>query len=100
MLRWLKFFYQRCTRGWDDSVTWNLDTRIAEWILPRLRRYREITVACPMEYETMEAWQADLDMMIAAFEFYASDNVFHDAPSTDVAHGMWLFYCNYGNLWW
>jgi hypothetical protein len=40
--RWLKFWWQRRTRGWDDSVTWNLDTTIARFALPRLRRFREL----------------------------------------------------------
>lgn len=40
--RWLKFWWQRRTRGWDDSETWNLDAEIARFALPRLRRFREL----------------------------------------------------------
>lgn len=34
--------WQRITRGWDDSDTWNLDTTFAAYMLPRLRRYRKL----------------------------------------------------------
>lgn len=33
--RIMKFFYQRITRGWDDSETWDLDTEFYKWIYPR-----------------------------------------------------------------
>ncbi len=44
MNRTLKFWYQRRTRGWDDSDTWNLAYPIAIFTLPRIKRYREFVV--------------------------------------------------------
>jgi hypothetical protein len=39
--REIKFFWQRLTRGFDDSVTWNLDITVAKFMLPRFKLYRE-----------------------------------------------------------
>ena len=39
--RTLRFFWQRRTRGFDDSVTYNLDHRISEFVLPRIKLFRE-----------------------------------------------------------
>jgi len=36
------FFWQRLTRGWDDSDTWNLDSTLGAFLLPRFRRYRAL----------------------------------------------------------
>lgn len=38
----VKYFYQRRTRGWDDSDIWSLDYTFAEWIVPRLKKLRDV----------------------------------------------------------
>lgn len=40
--RFWKFLWQRWTRGFDDSETWSLDSTISYFILPRLKRFKEI----------------------------------------------------------
>lgn len=40
--RSLRYWWQRRTRGWDDSELWSLDCTIARFALPRLRRFAEI----------------------------------------------------------
>ena len=42
MIRGIRHFFQRCIRGFDDTVVWDLDQHILGLILPRLRLYREI----------------------------------------------------------
>lgn len=42
MRRAFKHWWQRLTRGFDDSETWNLDITISRYTLPRLKRYKEI----------------------------------------------------------
>jgi len=37
-----KFLWQRWTRGFDDSETWVLYMPITKFILPRLKRFKEI----------------------------------------------------------
>lgn len=46
--RKLKLFWQRITRGWDDSDTWALDATIALFALPRLKRFRQLTIGYPV----------------------------------------------------
>ena len=96
----VKFFFQRMTRGWDDSETWNLDTRLAEHILPRLKRFREVTIGCPADI-SWEEWTAALDKMIAAFEWHAADvNERDENFYTEAQKGIELFAKYYGYLWW
>ena len=49
---------------------WNLDCRIAEFVLPRLRKFREVEDGCPGcgEMDTYEKWMVALNKMILAFE--------------------------------
>lgn len=69
----IRFFYQRLTRGWDDSACWSLDDHLAPIILPRLKRFKELNVhAWPGPengVDTFEEWQEILDKMIFAFEW-------------------------------
>lgn len=37
--RRIKFFYQRMTRGFDDTETYELDVTFFKWLLPRLEEY-------------------------------------------------------------
>lgn len=100
--RSIKFLLQRLTRGWDDSETWNLETRLAEHILPRLKRFKEINIGYPPDL-TWEEWQATLDKMILALEWHASDCLDRE---TSIEHyekvyeGMKLFGKYYADLWW
>lgn len=55
------FAQQRLERGFDDSDTWSLDYTLACWLLPRLKRFREVTPAVPSSLPNMEAWQEILE---------------------------------------
>lgn len=98
--RAVKLWWQRRTRGWDDSETWNLDTSLAKVILPRLKRFKELTVGCPVDV-TWEEWGNTLDTMIKAFEWFAADCNERDEDFYTEAHkGVELFAKYYGHLWW
>ncbi len=70
--RALRFWWQRRTRGWDDSVTWNLDQQLVVWLAPRLRRFKELNDGFPPG-STPASWDAELDEMIWAAEWYAEN---------------------------
>lgn len=55
LFRVFKLLGQKLVWGWDDSDTWNLDDTLAEFLLPRLRRFRKITENHPM-HMTAEDW--------------------------------------------
>ena len=54
-------------RGYSDSETWSLYVPIAEFIIPRLVRFRKITMSYPVEFNDIKQWHEILDDMIYAF---------------------------------
>jgi len=110
MVKWSKLlnrrawrlWWQRRWRGWDDSVTWDLDTEIATFILPRLKRFRELTQAIPFG-ETQKSWYQKLDMMIFAFDALANRwsyriDLVENEPL--IEEGRRLFHEFFYSLWW
>lgn len=96
-----KFLWQRVTRGWDDSETWSLDHSLAKLILPRLKRFKQITIGIPGDMKEQE-WNDILDKMIATFEFAASEERWSATPEDYDKHkeGLQLFAEYYWALWW
>jgi hypothetical protein len=74
-----KYRKQRINRGFDDSETWCLDRVIASFILPRLKRLKEISCAIPMYIANTEVsmpaelWNVLLDQMIETFVLIIED---------------------------
>ena len=108
LIREVRFLYQRLTRGFDDSVTWSLDVSLAKLILPRLRLFRSHEFGTPGSYITGEdyklaeedhaRWLADLDKMIAAFEFTVNDQ-FDKGEMKEHQEGLNLFAKHFWSLW-
>ncbi len=100
--RSIRFFFQRLTRGWDDSETWSIDYSVSKLIAPRLKRFKELT--CGVPYGTSETeWHEQLDKMIAAFEFLGSEERWECMDKNkwnEVQEGIDLFSKHYINLWW
>ena len=97
----IKFFWQRRTRGWDDSQCWSLDYSLAKIILPRLQRFKEVTIGFPADLSEQE-WASILDQMIAAFQFFGSEERW-SAPHEECEkhqEGIDLFAQHYQSLWW
>lgn len=97
----IKRFIQRRTRGWDDSETWSLDASLAKLILPRLRRFQEVTAGHPSDVTEAE-WNETLNKMIDAFAFIGTDEYYDRSDEQDalVQAGLKLFAENYTRLWW
>ena len=73
---------------------WNLDCRIAEFVLPRLRKFREVEDGCPGcgEMDTYEKWMAALDKMILAFEYVLDQSDWWiDDPKYDYIDGLHMY---------
>ena len=58
------FSKQRMERGFDDSETWSLRDTIGNFILPRLRRFKEVSIAFPADLEDASDWENILNKMI------------------------------------
>lgn len=103
----IRHWWQRRTRGWDDSELWNLDLSLARLILPRLRAFRANAHGCPGSYcvegpddpNAFDNWCRDLDKMIAAFEFVLSDKYWMAESMQVRDEGLALFAKYYGALW-
>lgn len=98
--RMLKYWWQRRTRGFDDSEMWSLDYSLAEHIVPRLKRFKEVSCSYPQDYESLEAWQGDIQIMIDAFERIADNEDMKLEEYDEVNRGLDLFRDRYFNLWW
>ena len=72
--RKIKYKKQRLQRGFDDTETWNLDSTILHFILPRLKRFRELANGYPPELGSFEEWQKRLDKAIADIELIYDDS--------------------------
>lgn len=102
-----KFFWQRLTRGWSDEETWNLNDHIAEFVLPRLKRFREIQGGYPSSLESKSEWILVLDKMIYAFESHLEDDPInaktgkYDQEKVNrTREGLKLFGKYFVGLWW
>lgn len=73
---------QRLERGFDDTELWNLDHTIIQFILPRLKAFKEQLHGYPGNYDSFEQWQHDIDEMIWAMEWYDSEDI-HDEFKKD-----------------
>jgi len=63
------FKQQRLERGFDDSELWNLDMTFVEFMLPRIKRFREVHCGYPGRL-TDKKWNKILDEIIKGFELY------------------------------
>ena len=55
----------------NPKETWNLDVTFARYIIPRLKKFKELSNGYPgdEEMDTPEKWDDALDKMIQAFEY-------------------------------
>lgn len=72
--RFVKQWYQYFTRGFSDDELWSLDATFADFMLPRLMRFREISCGYPGGL-TEEKWNEYLDEMIFSLQFIVSGEV-------------------------
>ncbi len=94
--RWLLFKYEFLKRGFSQEDLWNLDMTITEFILPRLKEYKEIFG------KSNEDWDKKLGIMIDAFELlsHKGDVVcYSEEESKKITKGLNCFAKYYQGLW-
>jgi hypothetical protein len=91
--------------GFSHAETWGLNSVIAEFILPRLKRFKEVQNGYPSNL-TEYQWNIILDKMIFAFDWALthedkdrSEEEFKDGFKK-FDEGMKLFSENFMDLWW
>lgn len=75
----------------NPKECWDLNYTIAEFILPRLRKFKEDTVGYPGygDVDTFEKWQNVLGKMELAFEYMiTNDNWWFKDPRYDYTEGL------------
>ncbi len=95
-----KWKRQRTKRGFDDRETWDFFHTHAQWVLPRLKRFRKIHGGYPCNLSAKK-WKLYLKKMITAFELICQDDMQVTNDRWDeVDEGLGLFRDYYFNLWW
>jgi len=114
-VRMMKHWWQRRTRGFDDSELWSLDTTITDFVAPRLRAFEKMK-RCGYppcyndnwsEAKQMGKWEEELEIMARAFELmsiYNGDAYDFDLDKMErdqktIEKGLRLFGKRYRNLW-
>ena len=124
----IKDMWQITARGWTDGEVWSLDLAIAENVLPRLKRLKELKDDIPaplynnntlyidniidqeereqeralVAKETWEEWQQILDKMIYSFNFVIDNYAVYDIKSEEYKkyqEGMNFFVQYFLYLW-
>ena len=70
----------------NPKETWSLDVNLAKYIIPRLKKFKELNNGYPGigEMDTPEKWDKTLDKMIQAFEYVIDlDEYWLDDPRYD-----------------
>lgn len=97
------FTKQRLERGFDDSETWSLRDTIADFIVPRLERFNELTVGCPVGL-TENEWNQILKKILWSFKFVQGLDNMERTPTNkewkQYQQGIRLFAKYFTNLWW
>lgn len=78
------FWWQRRTRGWDDSETWSMDYSLSKVIVKKLRIYQEINHINsfgPFEMTSKE-WEDKISEMIWGFQWFADGKQYTYTPPT------------------
>ena len=97
-----KYSKQRMERGFDESETWSLYNSVTNFVLPRLKEFKELKCGYPACFKTPEEWDVLLDKMILAFELINRDDEksLNNKEWKQVNQGMRLFAKWFCALWW
>lgn len=96
-----KYLFQRLYRGFDDRDTWSLDYSLYRWLLPRLKRFKEVNNGFyDKEYDSFEDYQNELQKRIDQLEFILNsereDDLFFQEREN---FNKWLLK-DLNKLWW
>lgn len=95
-----KFRAQRIERGFDDSETWSLRDTISNFIIPRLKRHREIIDGFIVNNDEL---YEDCDKAIRAFELVARESgalIWTKEEQKEYMIGIEAFQRVFLRLWW
>lgn len=77
-IRSIRHFFQRIFFGFSDKETWSLFNPIGEFVLPRLKRFKELTNNYPGDFANLEEWEVVLDKIIFAFTYSTYEGKYYE----------------------
>ena len=102
-----QFKEEKKEHGFSDDETWSLDSSITLFVLPRLKRFREIVKDCgsyPANLKNLNSWLKILDKMIFSFEIMFKEWKTGEFISKEAQEkkneGLKLFAEYFEDLWW
>lgn len=79
--KYVKWFFQRATRGYADTDLWNLDGYLAGWLPKALRQFaRDMNGWPSYGFNTHEEWAMAVETMAKGFEAHHR-NANNDYPA-------------------
>ena len=102
----IKYFFQKVFRGWSDKETWNLDSGMIEYVYPRLKRLKEVTICYPPDLKDIDEWKKVIDKILHWMDFYRDklnwDDEFEsiDEYNKFFDEGLALFNKYWTHFWW
>jgi hypothetical protein len=108
---YVKFWWQRRTRGFDDRVTYGFDHEIIKWVLPRLKVFKQFSInhSYPCDLSGTEEWEKILDEMIEGMELMIDDPIYYPEvgwfeketkKQEIIEKSLDLFRKYFRDLWW
>lgn len=101
--RFLKYSYQRLTRGFDDTATWNIDYHLATQIPAMIKVMKSRKIGYPEGLSEIE-WANILENICIGFDAYAELDDVYDIETIKLEtekfeEGFVLFHKYYSYLW-
>ena len=113
IIRNIKYWFQRRTRGWSDDETWNLNYEFILWLNSRFKKYKEqATKMVDLEYykfEYKDKIYTQLQVIDRIIELtdYIINNDYYEMMWSDVERLeamkneiFDLFKMSFGAMWW
>lgn len=98
-----RFAKQRLKRGFDDSETWSLSDTIANFSIPRLKRFKKIYKEKILSSEEKDQFIKNIDKVIDSFKLITKDNgarMWTEEEEKRVQDGLGIFSKIFLDLWW
>lgn len=113
IIRNIKYWFQRRTRGWSDDETWNLNYEFILWLNSRFKKYREQAIKIvnleyyKFEYKDKIYTQLQVIDRIIELTDYIINNDYYEMMWSDVERLeamkneiFDLFKMSFGAMWW
>lgn len=113
IIRNIKYWFQRRTRGWSDDETWNLNYEFILWLNSRFKKYREQAIKMVdleyyrFEYKDNVYTQLQVIDRIIELTDYIINNDYYEMMWSDAEHLeamkneiFDLFKMSFGAMWW